>query len=396
MTFQVSYPSSFRIHEVTLVKSKESTKIGLSLRKRSNKATVEISGVSETSPLRDTAIRAGQLLIGVNGDADLPTAATAVKLMYAASNVKLLVCERPSSQCIQVVAAPFFKHSPGICFSSTRGGSLVSVSKVMKRGCFAGTTRQAFLNKGDIVLAVNGIPVSKPEEANRALRVPLADGSLTVLHTIDMAQLRSSLSNLVDQSKLYKGVSIGFKPDKQDPSQQWMVCRLSKKQKSTACVEKTFPILYDSETQHMFDPRPHINFFNSGSAFVAGSDANSVVNSWYTAGACRFMSTFNHLMDANLDGIEDNAIDHSWRVSTQLTKSASFSEQQQQQRRREIQQQDQKQRIQQEEEQQPANASPICEYNVVPMEETEIYAPRPPVPPIKVGEDEQGLQYLSC
>lgn len=415
MASTVTYPSSFCVEEVELIKEKPSMKVGFSLKKHSKKASLSISSLSDTSPLRGTAIRplGGQLLLSINGNPEISNASDAVD-MIASSNSKLkfLVCEEPSSLCVQVVAAPFFKHSPGINFSSTRGRTLVTVSKIFKRrgasAAFASKTQ--YLHPGDIVLAVNGIPVSKPEEADRALRMPLADGSVTVLHTIDMGWLRGLLMNTVDQTKLYKDVSVSFKPDRSDPRRHVMICRRGQLPKqplsshsltpqTSLHLEKIFPIEYDRETQHMYDPEPHVKYLNTGSSgtglvvnvsVTEGMNPTSLanVNKWYTAGACRFMNMFNQLMDDNLDSIEDDACEHAWRISPQLMAMAPLERPC--------------------ESSSPTTAEMVVDArsssgigrsnssrNVV-MEEATRYEHPTSALPIKIEEGEDGSEFLSC
>lgn len=409
----VTYPSSFSVEEVDLVKSKPSMKVGFSLKKQSKKASLSISSLSETSPLRGTSIRpsGGQLLLSVNGDPELPSAATAVDMIASSSSkLRFLVCEQPASLCVQVVAAPFFKHSPGINFSSTRGRTLVTVSKIIqRRGSSAAFASKAqYLHPGDIVLAVNGIPVSKPEEADRALRMPLADGSVTVLHTIDMAWLRGLLMNNVDQTKLYKDVSVSFKPDRTDPRKHMMICRRGQKPKQplsshstspapSGYLEKIFAIDYDRETQHMFDPEPHVKFLNTGSfgtglvvnvSMTESTNPTSLtnVNKWYTMGAVRFMTMFNQLMDENLDSIEDDACEHAWRTSPQLMATEPLEHLSLSSSTRTL----------------PVETGVVSgmdgstsSRNVV-MDEARRYAHPPSAPPMKFEVGEDGSEFLSC
>ena len=414
MSSTVTYPSSFCVEEVELIKSKPSMKVGFSVRKHSKTAALSISSLSETSPLRGTAIRpsGGQLLLSINGNPELPTASTAVDMIASSSKLKFLICEQPSSSCVQVVAAPFFKHSPGINFSSTRGRTLVTVSKIIqRRGASAAfASKKQYLHPGDIVLAVNGIPVSKPEEADRALRMPLANGAVTVLHTIDMGWLRTVLMNTVDQTKLYKDVSISFKPDRNDPQKHLMICRRGQMPKqplsshsmtpqTSLLLEKIFPLEYDRETQHMYDPEPHMKYLNSGSSgtglvvnvsVTEGMNPTSLANvsKWYTAGACRFMTMFNQLMDDNLDSIEDDACEHAWRISPQLMAMAP---------------------LERPCESSKSSMATVVEEGVVSaldgndtslrnvvMEEAATYAHPTSSLPIKIEEGEDGSEFLSC
>jgi hypothetical protein len=250
----LTYPTSVSITEVTLVKTTKSDKVGLTLRHTQGEAGIAISGLLETSPLRGSAIRAtgGQVLIAIDGNPDLPDAMAAARMISNTMQVSFLVCEQQQDynaskrSFIQVVAAPFWKHNPGINFSSTRGRTLVTVSKIFKSGPFMGNP---YVRQGDIVLAVNGIPVSKPEEADRALRMPQANGSVTVLHTIDMNYFRVAVIKAVDTKQIAEAY-ISFKQGKTQQEHNMLVKRWGHN-------EKLIRIRYDPETQHMYDPEPY-------------------------------------------------------------------------------------------------------------------------------------------
>ena len=106
-----------------------------------------------------------------------------------------------------------------------------------------------YVRTGDIVLAVNGIPVSKPEEADRALRFPQADGLVTVLHTIDINCFRVAAMKAVATSQIAEA-EISFKLDKTHQEHTMVLKRWGHS-------EKFVRIRYDPETQHMYDPEPY-------------------------------------------------------------------------------------------------------------------------------------------
>jgi hypothetical protein len=110
-----------------------------------------------------------------------------------------------------------------------------------------------YVRQGDIVLAVNGIPVSKPEEADRALRIPQGNGLVTVLHCIDMAYFRLAVIKAVDTS-LIAEAKIGFKQQGKTQQQQENDIMIVRRGGHN---EKRIRIRYDPETQHMYDPEPY-------------------------------------------------------------------------------------------------------------------------------------------
>lgn len=307
MSEVVAYPKNVSITEVTVTKPKANMKVGISLKNAIREAGIAMTGLTENSPLRGTAIRSkgGQVLLAVNGDPNIPDVASAAALLGSRQRLSLLVCEQHDhynsmSSCIQIVAAPFFKHNPGVNFSSTRGRTLVTISKIFKSGPFAGNK---YLHKGDIVLAVNGIAVSKPEDADRALRYPPADGSVTVLHVVDINYFRSLLLGAVDSK-------VAFKPDKTDNNKCFMLAQRSGGSTSP------LPLCYDPETQHLYDPSPYKKLMAPGDSSSSWDFKNPKVfyKSWYQR-VISFLDNFNKRMDAALDPLEDLACEYAWRSS---------------------------------------------------------------------------------
>ena len=312
----LTYPSCFSIQEVTVNKDKMNSKVGLSLKKAARESGIALSGLTENSPLRGTAIRSkgGQVLLAVNGDPNLPDVATAANLLGSRQRISLLVCEQhehfnTTASCIQIVAAPFFRHNPGVCFGSTRGRTLVTISKIFKSGPYADNH---YLHKGDIVLAVNGIPVSKPEEADRALRFPAGgnDGSVTVLHVVDINYFRALVRGAVD-------AKIPFKQDKHDPEKHIMVAQRA------GGSTTSLPIRYDPETQHMIDPSPYKKLVaQSDSGIWDFKNPKVFFKNWYQR-VITFMDNFNARIDAALDPLEDLACEHAWRHQHNNPQSSS-------------------------------------------------------------------------
>jgi sulfur carrier protein ThiS len=115
-----------------------------------------------------------------------------------------------------VVSAPFCKliigtnnanNNPGISFSSTRDETLVQVSRILSNGAFDTTSKQSTssIRIGDIVLAVNGYPVSTTEQAYRALQLSKltkdinttqnnsTTNNIISIYAVDITQLRCSI-----------------------------------------------------------------------------------------------------------------------------------------------------------------------------------------------------------
>jgi hypothetical protein len=311
MSQVITYPSSFTITEVKVNKEKTSAKVGISLKNVTREAGVAITGLSVNSLLHGSPIRAKgrQVLLAVNGDPNLTDVNTAATLLGKTKQLSLLVCEQhetynSSSSCLQIVAAPFFKHNPGVCFSSTRGRTLVTISKIFKSGPFAGNP---YLRVGDLVLAVNGIPVSKPEQADQALHSPIGtDEPVTVLHVVDVLYFRALIFGSIDSK-------LAVKRDKNDPERYILMAQRS------GGSTTPLPLQHHPETQQLYDPSPY-------QKLVAPADSTTwdfknpkgFFKSWYQK-VLAFLEKYNERIEEALDPLEDLACEHSWRHANSYT-----------------------------------------------------------------------------
>jgi len=152
---------------------------------------VEISNIEKESPFYDTPLNVGHIVLAINSVAILDPK-QAVDLVQSSENkVSITTICPPSADeapFCKLVAAATARQHPGIIFNTCRERCLVQVSRVFSRGPFAGT----HLRQGDVVLAVNGVPVSTPEQAEKVLRQSV-ESSNTVLYVVDMANYRQSI-----------------------------------------------------------------------------------------------------------------------------------------------------------------------------------------------------------
>ena len=126
---------------------------------------VEISGILKDSPFYGTAVREGMQVLAVNLEPATTAARCAINLKAACDQVSVLVSQPFSTPYCRVFAVKLWDSCPGVIFDAAFGRSLVQISHVYSWGPF-----QGLLEEGDIVIAINGTPISNPEMADRELR----------------------------------------------------------------------------------------------------------------------------------------------------------------------------------------------------------------------------------
>jgi uncharacterized Zn-binding protein involved in type VI secretion len=159
----------------------------------------------DSSPLLGTKIRVGHTVLAVDGE---PVASkdAAISMIHASvGNVSITVGSPSRSPLFKVVAAERSRTNPGINFAPTRGNCLVLVSRVFTQGKFH---KSGVVKEGDIVLAVNGVPVSKSGDAFRLLALPAKD-NLTVLYVFDLERYRLKLAkHLITSKKIFRDMDM--------------------------------------------------------------------------------------------------------------------------------------------------------------------------------------------
>lgn len=190
LTKPFPFPSRL-IQQVRATKS-PSGKLGIKfVRDRRKGGRVKIGTINEDSSLKNTEVKVGHAVIAINSTAVLNPEHAASLIGESGPEVSITSLCSPATKdppFCKLVSAPTSKEHPGINFDSSRKRCLVQVARVFSHGPFAGSD----LRQGDIVLAVNGVPVSKPEEAEQVLLQSL-DLPNTILYVVDMAEYRRSI-----------------------------------------------------------------------------------------------------------------------------------------------------------------------------------------------------------
>ena len=153
---------------------------------------VQVAKINDESALLETDLQVGHSVIAINAKSVVdPIQASNLVVDAPETEISITAIDAPSDNdppFCKLVTAPTSREHPGVSFDSTRRRCMVQVSRVFANGPFAGSD----LHQGDVVLAVNGIPVSKPEEADAVLRL-CVDMPNTILYVVDMTQYRHSI-----------------------------------------------------------------------------------------------------------------------------------------------------------------------------------------------------------
>lgn len=156
--------------------------------KRTKTNAVLVESLAPNSPLRGTAVEEGFEILAVNGEA-VYSAKQVSNIVGAFSRleftaIKPTLATKRSPFCY-VAVAPTSRIHPGISFDSCCGRCMVMISHVL-----VSNPEHTRLRVGDIVLAVNGVPVWKPEDADREQLKAARAAQALVLYCIDMDSLR--------------------------------------------------------------------------------------------------------------------------------------------------------------------------------------------------------------
>jgi S1-C subfamily serine protease len=130
--------------------------------KNTDQNTVTVTGISSDSFVKGTPIQVGTEILAINGEPahDYRQTCQIIRSSVFLELTTFDVTASMSPFCY-VEAAPTSKINPGITFDSCCDRTMVMVGDI-----FLSDRSRTRLRVGDIVLAVNGVPVWKPEEAD--------------------------------------------------------------------------------------------------------------------------------------------------------------------------------------------------------------------------------------
>jgi PDZ domain len=259
---------------------------------------VRISKIAKNSPLHETPLAVGHLVLAINGVAAVSAIQAAGLIRDSGPSVTIATIAESSvtAPFCMLITAPSSKHHPGVNFNSTRDRCLVQVSRVFSKGPFAGSG----LNIGDIVLAVNGVPVSKPEDADRELREAQSQ-PYTILYVVNMAAYRISVLKELRASPIFHNVRLlGEEPS----------LNLCKEVVFTVGEEEYGKLEFDFETQHLVGRKAYLR----EARFAKERGGGFKFRRPYRATkVLPFLETYNDGMEARVRMLEEAVCCAAWK-----------------------------------------------------------------------------------
>lgn len=172
--------------------------LGIHLKTETNNRVI-VDGLKVDSILHRTPLLVKDEILAVNGEA-VHCAKQAADIMkaYTSLDITLLTPATRARMPIfcYLEAAPATEVNPGVCFDSCCNRTMVMISDI-----FLSDPTRTNLKVGDIVLAVNGSPIWKPEEADKEQLLAVRDSKALVLYCVDMVALRDHLAAHVERTR---------------------------------------------------------------------------------------------------------------------------------------------------------------------------------------------------
>eukprot|EP00977_Amphora_coffeiformis_P029227 scaffold39548_cov168-Amphora_coffeaeformis.AAC.1 len=183
---------------VTIEKESPHDKIGIKF-KLIHESVIRVDGLAPGSLVARTTMKVGQEILAINGHAVHGTRQV-VDMIRDNRKLEFTTFDHTKHKQLSpfcyVEVAPTGRINPGISFDSCRSRSMVIVGDM-----FVSDLSKTRLRKGDIVLAVNGVPVWKPEVADEMQIQAARDAQALVLYCVDMDALRDHFHVYVDKQQ---------------------------------------------------------------------------------------------------------------------------------------------------------------------------------------------------
>jgi len=180
-----------RVMTALVQKPSPNATIGMALNNLDSHAVV-VKRIDPDSLVRGTILQEGFEILAINGEA-IHNRKQASAILKAYSQLEFTVVDPISSlhsPCTYVEVAPTSKISPGVSFDSCSNRTMVMISEI-----FLSDLSKTRLRVGDIVLAINGRPIWKPEQADEEQLKAARASQAVVLYCVDMDSLSDDISS---------------------------------------------------------------------------------------------------------------------------------------------------------------------------------------------------------
>lgn len=303
-------PSPFpapEIHTLSIVK-KNDAPIGIRMEQtKLPERKLIICGINEKSPLATSGAQVGQAIVTVNGCVtnSTKTAATLIRSTPVQGTVKLVTMDPTRSPLYKLVVLPA-PAPTSIRWTSVRDGTLVRASRIF--------SSPSGLAEGDVLLAIQGRPVSTLEEAHKALQSAWANGdAVTSFYVLDYKLLRNSLWKVLvrniraNRYKELVGDVVALRPIPDTFEDRPDVYGIFLNQRLKARV------LFDKETFRMIDPWQYWSARYVNGRIEHDSAMDFHRNSYKKVLAV--IREYNRMLEQNMRQLEEQVCQESWRFS---------------------------------------------------------------------------------
>lgn len=172
--------------------------VGISMNALDTNSVVIVSKISQNGLLHNKNIKIGDEILAINGIA-IHTPQQAASIISSNNKLEFLLLDPynispnqpPATPFCYVEVAPTTKTNPGVSFDSCCGRSMVIISEI-----FLSDLNKTRLRYGDIVLAINGKPIWKPEQADIEQIKAAKSGKAVILYCINMKALRDHFTTV--------------------------------------------------------------------------------------------------------------------------------------------------------------------------------------------------------
>lgn len=257
--------------------------------------TVAFSRIAKESPLNSTPIGVGHACLAINGQAVTTAKHAAEIIRDSQSPMITFTYAEPCSPHYKMVVAPVSKTLAGISLTSSRDEALVAVSRVFK-GHFAATS----IKVGDIVLAVNGVPVTDKSDA---LRLMKASEGLVVLYVLDMESVRSKIVEEITSSAGWAGTQLQRTGDK-----------TFKLKVPKGNAQRTFDVELDLNSMKIVDHEAHTRL--AAEPLVGKISTFQTLRVYYTVSyktlGRPFLEKMNFILERQLSALEEIVGNQAW------------------------------------------------------------------------------------
>jgi hypothetical protein len=296
------YPAP-RVYESVIRKPEGSVGIAFKMTRTTPTMTM-ISSLSHESPLFGSSIQVGQQLLSING-IPVSSHAHAVSIIKdtQSSILTFVSCDAKSAPFCKMIISQSWDHHPGVAFHATRGRCLVQVYRVFSRGPLAETA----LKRDDLILAVNGVAVSKVEDADQALELSRGRPHTTI-YAFDMELFRKDIVDEVKESnEKLKELNL----DKQDYNDYFV----KKESQMNSSIKAR--VCFDQQTQHLVNPELFVHYNRDN---INESSDTYFRRPWihyrresYASTVRPFLEGFNESMENRLHALEEAVCCEAWK-----------------------------------------------------------------------------------